>query len=83
VERWFRDCGCHSGRQPGWSQAWRTPLREALDWLRDTLAPRFEEAAGRFLKDPWQARQEYIQVILNRSPASLERFFSQQAAGQP
>jgi alpha-amylase/alpha-mannosidase (GH57 family) len=81
VERWFRDCGCHSGRQPGWNQAWRTPLREALDWLRDTLAPRFEEAAARFLNDPWQARQEYIQVILDRSPASLERFFSQQGAG--
>ncbi len=82
VERWFRDCGCHSGRQSGWNQAWRTPLREALDWLRDTLAPRFEEAAARFLKDPWEARQEYIQVILNRSPEALEGFLNQQAAGQ-
>ncbi len=82
VERWFRDCGCHSGRQPGWNQAWRTPLREALDGLRDTLAPRFEEAAGRLLRDPWGARQEYIQVILNRSPEALERFLSQQAAGR-
>jgi alpha-amylase/alpha-mannosidase (GH57 family) len=82
VDRWFRDCGCNSGRQPGWNQAWRTPLREALDWLRDTLAPRFEGAAARFLKDPWGVRNEYIRVILDRSPESLVSFFSQQTAGQ-
>ena len=23
-----------------WNQNWREPLREALDWLRDKLAPR-------------------------------------------
>ena len=42
VGRWFADCGCNSGGRPGWHQDWRAPLREALDWLRDTLAPRFE-----------------------------------------
>ncbi len=79
VDRWFRDCGCNSGLNPGWNQGWRTPLREALDWLRDTLAPRFEEAAGRLLKDPWEARNQYIRVILDRSPAVLEEFFREQA----
>ncbi|MGQ9687838.1 MAG: DUF3536 domain-containing protein [Desulfobaccales bacterium] len=79
VDRWFRDCGCHSGQRPEWHQAWRTPLREAFDWLRDRLAPRFEQAAGRYLKDPWEARNEYIRVILDRSPASLRNFFGQQA----
>ena len=78
VERWRNDCGCSSGMHPGWHQAWRAPLREALDWFRDTLAPLYEYRARRFLKDPWEARNEYIRVILDRSPASLESFFRRQ-----
>jgi len=74
VERWRSNCGCNSGGHPGWNQEWRAPLREALDWLRDTLAPRFESKAEVFLKDPWAARNEYIDVVLDRSAASLERF---------
>ena len=74
VERWKSDCGCHTGRHADWNQAWRTPLREALDRLRDTLNPIYEEKARLFLKDPWEARNHYIQVILDRSPASVEDF---------
>jgi alpha-amylase/alpha-mannosidase (GH57 family) len=79
VDRWWRDCGCHSGGHPGWNQAWRTPLRNALDWLRGTLAPLYEERAGAYLKDPWEARNAYIEVILDRSRENVERFLSQQA----
>jgi alpha-amylase/alpha-mannosidase (GH57 family) len=79
VERWWNNCGCNSGRHPDWSQAWRTPLRNALDWLRDLLAPRFEVRAGEFLKDPWAARNDYIQVILDRRPENLTRFFQRHA----
>ncbi len=80
VERWRRDCGCNSGGHPGWNQAWRTPLRESLDWLRDTLAPLYEEHAGRFLKDPWEARNDYIDVVLDRSPENTERFLAEHAS---
>ncbi len=76
VERWRGDCGCNSGMHPGWHQTWRTPLREALDWLRDDLAPRYEEKAGQFLRDPWGARNDYIQIILGRSPETVEAFLS-------
>ncbi len=67
VERWNSNCGCNSGRTPDWNQEWRTPLRQALDWLRDTIAPPFESKGREIFSDPWKARNEYINVILNRS----------------
>lgn len=80
IERWRSDCGCNSGMHRGWNQAWRAPLRASLDWLRDTLAPKYEKKARTFLKDPWKARDDYIEVVLSRSPESIERFLSQHAA---
>jgi len=76
VERWKSDCGCCAGGHGGWNQKWRAPLRQAMDWLRDQLGPFFESKAGEYLKDPWQARDEYISVILDRSPGNMARFFS-------
>jgi hypothetical protein len=73
------DCGCNSGGHPEWNQQWRAPLREALDWLRDEMAPKFEARAAEFLRNPWEARNEYISVILNRSPDSRQKFFASQA----
>jgi alpha-amylase/alpha-mannosidase (GH57 family) len=80
IERWRGNCGCNSGGRPGWTQEWRGPLRDALDWLRDTLAPQFEELARPLLKDPWAARDEYISVVLDRSPQNVDRFFREQSA---
>lgn len=80
VERWWKDCGCNSGMHPGWSQAWRTPLREALDWLRDTLEPQYKKMAARFLKDPWAARNDYISVILNRDQPEVDQFLERHAS---
>ncbi|HEY3860285.1 MAG TPA: DUF3536 domain-containing protein [Verrucomicrobiae bacterium] len=80
VGRWHRDCGCNSGGHAGWNQGWREPLRNALDWLRDELAPRYERHGRELLKDPWEARQEYINVILDRCPENLAKFFERQAA---
>jgi len=80
VERWRSDCGCTTGGNPGWHQAWRAPLRESLDWLRDAIAPAYEEKARQFLKDPWDARNDYIRVILDRSPENTEGFLNQHAS---
>ncbi len=74
VGRWSADCGCNTGGNPGWRQHWREPLRAALDWLRDTLAPRFDMHGRRLLKDPWEARNDYIEVILDRSDEVVNRF---------
>ncbi|HEV2379983.1 MAG TPA: DUF3536 domain-containing protein [Terriglobia bacterium] len=78
VERWRSNCGCNSGR-PGWNQEWRAPLREALDWLRDTVAGPYEQRAAALLKDPWQARDEYIRIILDRSSENIDKFFGDHA----
>lgn len=79
VGRWMADCGCNSGGHGDWKQHWRAPLREALDWLRDELAPKFESKAGEYLRDPWGARNEYINIVLDRSPEDREKFFASQA----
>lgn len=73
VERWRSNCGCNGGRA-GWSQAWRTPLRKALDDVRDALAPLTTVEGNKLFKDVWIARDAYIQVILDRSPDVVDEF---------
>jgi alpha-amylase/alpha-mannosidase (GH57 family) len=73
IERWRSNCGCNSGRL-GWNQEWRKPLREALDWLRDTINPAFEQLASTLLRDAWAARDGYIDVVLERTPEARQRF---------
>jgi len=80
IERWRTHCGCTTGGQAEWNQNWRAPLREALNWVRDHLAQPFEGKGRLLLKDPWQARNDYVSVILSRSPKSIQDFVDQQAA---
>ena len=77
VERWRSNCGCNSGGRPGWTQAWRAPLRETLDWLRDLLIPIYEKEAAAYLKAPWKARNAYIDVILDRSSKVWKEFLAE------
>ncbi|MGA2673682.1 MAG: DUF3536 domain-containing protein [Terracidiphilus sp.] len=74
VERWRSNCGCNSGK-PGFNQAWRAPLRHALDELRDALTPLTEQEGGKLFKDVWAARDGYIEIVLDRCAESMERFF--------
>ncbi|MGH7332281.1 MAG: DUF3536 domain-containing protein [Candidatus Rokuibacteriota bacterium] len=78
VERWRRHCDCRFN--PATRQDWRTPLREALDWLRGEIDDFYEAHASGLLKDPWEGRDAYIAVILDRRPAVLARFFAAHAA---
>ena len=80
VERWNSDCGCNSGGNQDWNQQWRTPLRASLDWLRDRLAKGFAQKGQEFFKDPWQARDAYVDVILNREMERAESFLAKHAA---
>jgi alpha-amylase/alpha-mannosidase (GH57 family) len=74
VERWRNDCGCNTGSKPTWHQQWRKPLREALDWLRDELQKIFEKETAGILRDPWEARNDYINVILRRNDDTIKKF---------
>jgi alpha-amylase/alpha-mannosidase (GH57 family) len=83
VERWRSDCGCGAVSRRGWTQAWRKPLREAFDWLRDRLAPGFERRGAELLRDPWEAREAYVDLLLDGSDASRGRFLDRHARRQP
>jgi alpha-amylase/alpha-mannosidase (GH57 family) len=74
IERWRSDCGCHTGGREGWSQAWRKPLRDSLDGLRNQVAGKFEEAIKPFVKDPWAARNDYIHLL--QPDKDFEIFFA-------
>jgi alpha-amylase/alpha-mannosidase (GH57 family) len=81
IERWRSNCGCNGGH-PGWNQKWRKPLRAALDWLRDTIAPLTESAGRDLFKDVWSARDAYINVILalpHDRGRAIDHFLAEQA----
>lgn len=82
IERWRTDCGCNSGGQAAWNQKWREPLREALDYLRDKLAPCYEAEMGAYTDDAWGMRDSYIEIIQDRSPQNRDRFLQTWLAGR-
>ncbi|MCD4812306.1 DUF3536 domain-containing protein [bacterium] len=82
IERWRSNCGCNSGLAPGSSQAWREPLRKALDGLRNDLILVFEKNLQPYINQPWQARNDYIDVILNRSEIKIESFLEKHCRRQ-
>ncbi|HLV61543.1 MAG TPA: DUF3536 domain-containing protein [Fredinandcohnia sp.] len=76
VERWRSDCGCTTSAYPGWHQRWRAPLREAFEWLRDAIDAFYEAEGARLLRDPWEARDDYVHVVLDRSPERVNAFLA-------
>lgn len=79
IERWKSNCGCNSGWNQSGDQEWRTSLREAIDWLRDRISSIFEDTAKEYLKNPWEARDDYVEVIADRSPESMESYLMKHA----
>ena len=78
VERWRSNCGCNAGHA-GWNQKWRAPLREALDFIRDEMIKTFETKGREYFHDPWAARNDYIELILDRGLEAQHRFFLRHA----
>lgn len=75
VERWKADCGCNVGANSKWNQKWRVHLRQAMDWLRDEIKQIYVKEFIEFVKDPWEARDDYISVVLDRDRENVSRFF--------
>lgn len=76
IERWRKDCGCNSGGQASWNQKWREPVRDAFDYLRDATVPCFEEVMEAYTDRCWDMRDDYINVIHNRSEENRAAFLS-------
>jgi alpha-amylase/alpha-mannosidase (GH57 family) len=77
VGRWIRDCGCQTDGAAGWNQSWRGPLRNALDLVRDEAAAYFEATRGTLFIDPWDARDDAVDLILD--PDRSSEFMRRQA----
>jgi alpha-amylase/alpha-mannosidase (GH57 family) len=79
VGRWKRDCGCSTGGEPGWNQNWRGPLRAALDIVRDAADDVFQRMGGALFKDPWKARDHYVDVVIGRT--EWDELIAREASG--
>ena len=73
IERWRSDCGCRMRGE--WEQRWRGPLRCALDRLKTQLDHLFSTRGRECFKSPWDARNAYIAVILDRDCDDTVRSF--------
>ncbi|HZR10791.1 MAG TPA: DUF3536 domain-containing protein, partial [Myxococcales bacterium] len=83
VERWRSDCGCSTSGMPGWRQHWRAPLRAALDGLRDRLTELYAQEAAKILRDPWKARDEFVEVLLDPDRRNASAFIARHAQRDP
>jgi hypothetical protein len=75
--RWQRHCGCamRSPEESGWTQAWRTPLRAALDRLREGATAFYADVAGDLFTDPDAVRDDFGAVI-EAPPDERQRFLA-------
>ncbi len=48
---------------------WKSPLRAALDHLASEIEHTYEDTLQPFVKDAWQLRDDYIQVLLKQKTA--------------
>jgi len=47
--RWREDCGC--GKEPGTTQKWRSPLREAFNFISEKIIPFFKQKVSEVLDE--------------------------------
>lgn len=80
LKRWSDDCSCTTGEDAGFSHKWRKHLWDAMKFLKSEVDKIYEIESTRLFKDPWDARNDYIYIILKQNKKTLDRFFASNAA---
>ncbi len=75
VERWRADCGCRS--DPHSSQAWRAPLREAMEFVKNHAEAVYDRFAPTVLKgDAFAALRHGIRLLIDSEPSVHAEYFT-------
>lgn len=82
--RWQRDCGCRTGGEEEWNQEWRTPLRQALEELQQSVDTEYAERVGEIVPDPWRLRDACHDITEPGTDGTVRRLLSEfGASGLP
>lgn len=73
--RWTYDCGC-STMDKTWNQQWRTPLRDALNFLNEKANTLFRDILNNKFKNLDVALFDYVDIILLRNKPKAHAFLS-------
>jgi hypothetical protein len=66
VSRWYKDCGCSTGGEEGWTQNWRGPLRSGFTFLYREARKIYSETIAEFTReDPLKLLENYGTVELS------------------
>jgi hypothetical protein len=82
VERWRANCGCRLDGVKHPSQAWRAPLRRAVDDLAAGLHAIFEREGAALLGDVWKARDAYGSVVSTGDAVQRARYLDAHARSE-
>jgi hypothetical protein len=72
IERWRSDCGCRLDGNS--SQAWRGPLRAAMDFVLHHADAVYDRFAPSLAADPAPALRDSARLFADPNPAALEEF---------
>jgi alpha-amylase/alpha-mannosidase (GH57 family) len=78
LERWRNVC------DDGPTSTWKAPLRNAFEHLATEIDRVFEDVCRPFCDDPWDLRDEYVDVLLGEiKPKEFLNSFANSALGVP
>lgn len=81
LERWCSECGCRLNSRT--RQAWRAPLRAAMEFVKHHADSVYERFAGDLASDPFAALKESLRLMLDSSAVAEDRFFERWRVSDP